>query len=122
MLAMTLCFVLAHNVLYTYIAPLLAGHRMTAEIDSVLLVFGGAALVSVGLTGVLIDKWLRPIDLHGIGLFLVAVLILAVDDRSAVGDLRGRTYLGDWLLAGRRRSFRPHRRALPVVRPTWPRR
>ncbi|SES40548.1 MFS transporter [Rhizobium sp. NFR03] len=77
-LAVTLCFVLAHNFLYTYIAPLLASHRMTGQIDSVLLVFGGSALVSIGLTGVLIDKWLRPLTFTGIGLFLVAVLILAV--------------------------------------------
>jgi predicted MFS family arabinose efflux permease len=77
-LAVTLCFVLAHNLLYTYIAPLLAGHRMADQIDSVLLVFGCSALVSIGLTGVLIDKWLRPLTFTGIGLFLVAVLILAV--------------------------------------------
>ncbi|MCM2402801.1 MFS transporter [Rhizobium sp. S153] len=77
-LAVTLCFVLAHNLLYTYIAPLLVGYRMTGQIDSVLLVFGGSALVSIGLTGALIDKWLRPLTFTGIGLFLVAVLILAV--------------------------------------------
>jgi predicted MFS family arabinose efflux permease len=77
-LAVTLCFVLAHNLLYTYIAPILAGHRMTGQIDSVLLVFGVSALVSIGVTGVLIDKWLRPLTFTGIGLFLVAVLILAV--------------------------------------------
>ncbi|MFG1463472.1 MFS transporter [Xanthobacter sp. DSM 24535] len=77
-LAVTLCFVLAHNLLYTYIAPLLTGHRMADQIDSVLLVFGGAALVSIGLTGALIDKWLRPLTFIGIGLFLVAVFILAV--------------------------------------------
>jgi predicted MFS family arabinose efflux permease len=77
-LGVTLCFVLAHNLLYTYIAPLLAGHSMTGQIDSVLLVFGSSALVSIGLTGVLIDRWLRPLTFTGIGLFLVAVLILAV--------------------------------------------
>lgn len=77
-LAVTLCFVLAHNLLYTYIAPLLAGHRMMGQIDSVLLVFGCSALVSISLTGVLIDKWLRPLTFTGIGLFLVAVLILAM--------------------------------------------
>jgi predicted MFS family arabinose efflux permease len=77
-LAVTLCFVLAHNLLYTYIAPILAGHHMTGQVDSVLLVFGVSALVSIGVTGVLIDKWLRPLTFTGIGLFLVSVLILAV--------------------------------------------
>ena len=77
-LAATLCYVLAHNLLYTYIAPLLTGHGMADRIDSVLLVFGGAALVSICLTGALIDTWLRPLTFTGIGLFLGAVLMLAV--------------------------------------------
>ena len=77
-LAVTLCFVLAHNLLYTYIAPLLAGHLMAGQIDRVLLVFGVSALVSIGLTGMPIDTWLRPLTFTGIGLFLVAVSILAV--------------------------------------------
>lgn len=76
-LAVTLCFVLAHNLLYTYLAPLLTGHHMADQIDSVLLVFGGSALVSIGLTGVLIDNWLRPLTFTGIGLFLTAAFILA---------------------------------------------
>lgn len=77
-LAVTLCFVLAHNLLYTYIAPILTGHRMADQIDSVLLVFGCSALVSIGLTGALIDKWLRPLIFTGILLFLVAILLLAL--------------------------------------------
>ncbi|AMY71112.1 major facilitator transporter [Frigidibacter mobilis] len=77
-LAVTLCFVLAHNLLYTYIAPLLAGHGMAGRIDTVLLVFGASALASIGLTGALIDRWLRPMTFVSIGLFLAAALLLAV--------------------------------------------
>jgi predicted MFS family arabinose efflux permease len=77
-LAVTLCFVLAHNLVYTYIAPLLIAHRMIDQIDTLLLVFGCSALVSIGLTGVLIDKWLRPLAFIGIGLFLAATFILAL--------------------------------------------
>ncbi len=83
-LAVTLCFVLAHNLLYTYIAPLLTGHRMADQIDSVLLVFGCSALVSIGLTGVLIDKWLQPLTFTGIGLFLAAAFILAFTTGSSL--------------------------------------
>lgn len=83
-LAVTLCFVLAHNLLYTYIAPLLAGHRMAERVDTVLLVFGGAALVSIALTGMLIDKWLRSLIFTGICLFLAAAFILAVSDGAAL--------------------------------------
>lgn len=74
-LAVTLLFVLAHNLLYTYIAPILTGHGMAAQIDSILLVFGGAALVSIGLTAALIDRWLRPMTFVSIGLFLIATLV-----------------------------------------------
>jgi len=77
-LAVTLCFVLAHNLLNTYIAPLLEGHEMAGRIDMVLLVFGIAALVSIGLTGALIDRWLRSMTFVSIGLFSAAALLLAV--------------------------------------------
>lgn len=76
-LAVTLCFVLTHNLLYTYIAPILTGHRMGDLIESVLLVFGCSALVSIGLTGALVDKRLRLLAFTGIGLFLVAISMLA---------------------------------------------
>jgi hypothetical protein len=39
---------------------------MVGEVDRVPLVFGVAGLVSIGLTGALIDKWLRPLILVGI--------------------------------------------------------
>jgi len=77
-LAVTLCFVLAHNLLYTYIAPILTSHHMTGQIDRVLLVFGGAAVVSIGLTGAVIDKWLRSLTFSAIGLFLSAVAMLTL--------------------------------------------
>jgi predicted MFS family arabinose efflux permease len=79
-LAVTLCFVLAHNILYTYIAPLLTTHNIVGQTDRILLAFGVAGLVSIGLTGALIDKWLRLLTLVGIGLFLTAAFILAATD------------------------------------------
>lgn len=75
-LGVTLCFVLAHNILYTYIAPLLATHGIFGETDRILLAFGVAGLVSIGLTGALIDKWLRPLTFISVGLFLASALIL----------------------------------------------
>ncbi len=58
-LLLTLCFVLAHNILYTYIAPLLARADLADQTDRVLLAFGIAGLVSIVVTGVLIDRHLR---------------------------------------------------------------
>ena len=77
-LMVTLCFVLAHNLLYTYIAPLLVAKDLPGQTDRVLLVFGIAALASIGLTGLLIDKWLRPMTLISIGLFLASAATLAM--------------------------------------------
>lgn len=76
-LAVTLCFVLAHNILYTYVAPLLTIHGFADQIDRVLLAFGAAALVSIAATGALIDRWLRPLTFTSIILFLLSSFLLA---------------------------------------------
>ena len=76
-LLLTLAFVLAHNILYTYIAPLLARAGMPAQIDRVLLAFGVAGLVSIVLTGMLVDRHLRLLTGIGIALFASAAMLLA---------------------------------------------
>ena len=73
----TFTYVLAHNILYTYIAPLLVPAGIAADIDQVLLVFGLAALLSIWLAGVLIDRWLRPLLLISCALFGLVALALA---------------------------------------------
>ena len=74
----TFTYVLAHNILYTYIAPLLVPAGIAADIDKVLLVFGLAALVSIWLVGLLIDRWLRLLVLISCALFGLIALALAV--------------------------------------------
>lgn len=71
-LGVVLSFVLAHNILYTYIAPFLAGAGMAGRTDAVLLVFGLASLVSIWVVGVLIDARLRALTLASIALFALA--------------------------------------------------
>ena len=44
-------YVTAHNLLYTYIAPLLAPFGLSGAVSTVLLVFGVASLVSLIITG-----------------------------------------------------------------------
>lgn len=78
----TLTFVLAHNILYTYIAPLLIPAGLSAQIEWVLLAFGLAAMAGIWLTGVLIDRWLRELVLISIVLFLTAALAWAVNGQS----------------------------------------
>lgn len=75
-LGVVLTFVLAHNILYTYIAPFLAEAGMEARTDTVLLVFGLASLVSIWAVGVLIDARLRELTLGSIVLFAVAAALL----------------------------------------------
>ncbi|CAD0265894.1 MFS transporter [Pseudomonas veronii] len=73
----TFTYVLAHNILYTYIAPLLEPAGIQADIDRVLLVFGLTALLSIWLVGLLIDRWLRPLVLFSCMLFGLSALALA---------------------------------------------
>ncbi|MBC3303854.1 MFS transporter [Pseudomonas sp. SWRI18] len=73
----TFTYVLAHNILYTYIAPLLVPAGIAVDVDQVLLVFGLAALLSIWLAGVLIDRWLRALLLISCALFGLVALALA---------------------------------------------
>jgi predicted MFS family arabinose efflux permease len=73
----TFTYVLAHNILYTYIAPMLVPAAMAADIDRVLLVFGLAALLSIWITGMLIDRGLRALLLSSCALFGLIALALA---------------------------------------------
>lgn len=79
-LAVVLLFVLAHNILYTYIAPFLAEAGMGGRTDLVLLVFGAASLLGIWVTGVLIDRHLRVLTLASTLLFGVAALVLGLSD------------------------------------------
>ena len=69
MLFVVLAFVLAHNILYTYISPFLADAGLVRRTDAVLLVFGIASLVSIWIVGVLIDRRLRELTLASTVLF-----------------------------------------------------
>lgn len=77
-LFVVLAFVLAHNILYTYIAPFLAEAGMAARTDLVLLVFGATSVLGIWITGVLIDRHLRALTLASIALFALSTLMLGV--------------------------------------------
>ncbi len=77
-LLVTLVFVLAHTILYTYIATFLDGLGMGGQTDVVLLVFGGASLLSIWAVGVLINRRLRALMVAGTLLVAVAGALLAL--------------------------------------------
>jgi predicted MFS family arabinose efflux permease len=69
-------YVTAHNILYTYIASFLAPVGMSGAVSAVLMVFGVASLVSLAITGALIDRHLRTLMIISAALFAVAMLAL----------------------------------------------
>ncbi|MFD7476565.1 MFS transporter [Streptomyces sp. NPDC059837] len=71
-------YVMAHNVLYTYIASFLAPVGLDGSVSAVLLVFGVASLVSIWITGILIDRHLRLLMISSTALFALAVLALGL--------------------------------------------
>ncbi|MFJ5475614.1 MFS transporter [Pectobacterium carotovorum] len=77
-LCAVLAFVLAHNILYTYIASFLAAVGMVAQTGLVLLVFGVTSLLGIWIVGVLIDRYLRALTLSCSALFCLSVLALGV--------------------------------------------
>ncbi|MCX2731427.1 MFS transporter [Saccharopolyspora sp. NFXS83] len=70
-LAVVLGWMLAHNILYTYIAPFLTFTGVSGRVDVVLLLFGLCALAGIWFTGTLVDRALRRlvlVSLTGFGL------------------------------------------------------
>ncbi|MFJ2321691.1 MFS transporter [Pseudomonas sp. NPDC087817] len=77
-LFVTLSYVVAHNLLYTYIAPFLQPSGLGGEIDRVLLAFGVASVLSLWIVGSLIDRWLRELVLISAILFMLAAIALGI--------------------------------------------
>ncbi|GAA2436836.1 MFS transporter [Streptomyces mauvecolor] len=77
-LFVTLVFVLAHTILYTFIATFLDELGMGNSTDLVLLVFGAASLVSIWVVGAQINRQLRALMIASTLLVAVAAAILAV--------------------------------------------
>lgn len=68
-LAVVISWMLAHNILYTYIAPFVARAGLASRVDLVLLVFGVAALAGIWLTARLVEPMLRKTVLASLGTF-----------------------------------------------------
>ncbi|MEV2257967.1 MFS transporter [Streptomyces anulatus] len=77
-LFVTLVFVLAHTILYAYIATYLEDLGLGGSTGLILLVFGAASLASIWITGVLIHDRLRGLTVAGALLVAVAAALLAV--------------------------------------------
>jgi predicted MFS family arabinose efflux permease len=75
-LAVVVGWMLAHTILYTYVAPYLASTGVQLGSGQALFVFGVSALVGIGLTSAFIDRALRCLVLGSLLGFAVASLVL----------------------------------------------
>ncbi|MYW06193.1 MFS transporter [Streptomyces sp. SID3343] len=83
-LFVTLVFVSAHTVLYTYIAAFLDEVGMRNSTDLVLLVFGAASMASIWIVGAHIHRRLRALTVVSTLLFAAAAGLLAIPTESPV--------------------------------------
>lgn len=81
-LAVVLTWMLAHNVLYTYVAPFVTPAGLADRVDAVLLVFGLAALLGIAIAGRLVDRHLRTTVLLSLGAFAATALLFGLFAQS----------------------------------------
>ncbi|MCU1737984.1 MULTISPECIES: MFS transporter [unclassified Pseudomonas] len=81
-LSVVVTWMLAQNILYTYIAPFVAQAGLTSHVDIVLLTFGVAALAAIGVTGRLVDHHLRVAVLASLAVFAGVALLFAWNSTS----------------------------------------
>ena len=88
-LAVVISWMLAHNILYTYIAPFVAQAGLAERVDGVLLVFGVAALAGIWLTARLVEPLLRNTVLASLATFAAVSVVFGL-----FGNLPQVIYLG----------------------------
>lgn len=88
-LGVVLTWMLAHNILYTYIAPFVSGAGLGRHVDLVLLVFGVAALAGIWISGRLVDRHLRAAVLVSLAAFAAVAVFLGMFSASAAAICLG---------------------------------
>jgi predicted MFS family arabinose efflux permease len=83
-LGVVFTWMLAHNILYTYIAPFVIASGLTEHVDLVLLVFGLAALLGIAVTGRLVDAHLRSAVLMSLATFAAVAVLFGLFSTSPV--------------------------------------
>jgi len=93
-LAVIATWMIAHNTLYTYIAPYLRTGGSGLGVDLTLLVYGISSIGGIIVTGALLDRHPRPL-LHGsLAVFVGVGLILLVGHASAPAVLIAAVFWG----------------------------
>lgn len=86
-LAVIVVWMLAHNTVYTYIAPFLRAAGSGLGADLVLLVYGVASIAGIGLTAALIDRAPRALLHASVAVFVTAGALLLIGHASMVAVL-----------------------------------
>ncbi len=77
-LAVVACFIVAHNIVYTYVATYLSDIGLVAQTGWILFAFGALAVLSIFVVGTVIDGHLRTIIVTSTIVFALAMLALVV--------------------------------------------
>lgn len=83
-LFVVLAWMLAHNILYTYISPYLAQTVFANRVDLILLIFGFTSIVGIWLTGMLIDRFLRRLVIISLASFALASVAMGIATHQPV--------------------------------------
>jgi len=77
-LSVVIAWMIAHNVLYTYVAPFVVQAGLSDRVDLVLLTFGVAALLGIWIAGKLVDRYLRRAVLVSLLAFAVTSVAFGI--------------------------------------------
>jgi len=81
-LVVIVAWMIAHNILYTYISAYLRAGGLQLSVDVALVTFGIAALIGIGITGAVIDRALRQLVFASLTLFIGAGVIFGIGHHS----------------------------------------
>ncbi|EHH69570.1 putative sugar efflux transporter [Gluconobacter morbifer G707] len=93
-LGVVVTWMLAHNVLYTYIVPFIAPAGLAGQADRILLLFGLAALAGIWLTSRTVDHALRLSVLASLAIFAAVAGVFAIGSASPAVIMIGVTIWG----------------------------
>ncbi|MCP1185884.1 MFS transporter [Paenibacillus sp. 1781tsa1] len=88
-LFVVLAWMLAHNILYTYISPYLAQTVFANRVDLILLIFGITSIVGIWLTGLLIDRFLRRLVIISLAAFALGSVVMGIGTHQPVMIILG---------------------------------
>ncbi|RMV51305.1 Major facilitator family transporter [Pseudomonas syringae pv. helianthi] len=88
-LGVVFTWMLAHNILYTYVASFVSKAGLANNIDVVLLAFGVAALAGIWVTGRLVDRHLRKAVLASLATFAGVSVFFGLFSGSAMAIYLG---------------------------------